>query len=147
MVCCGVEGVEEMFRFIAGLLVVAQIITGCATVKPSPAQGQTREKMAQDRAECSAAAAQATDSKALKEGVVTGGIVGFYLALVGASEGASVGFWTHGSAGDGAWIGAAVGAGIGTIVGLVVGIKKGVEQHRRYQSAYESCLTERGYSI
>ena len=136
MVCSGVEGVEEMFRFIAGLLVVAQIIAGCATVKPSPAH-----------AECSAAAAQATDSKALKEGVVTGGIVGFYLALVGASEGASVGFWTHGSAGDGAWIGAAVGAGIGTIVGLVVGIKKGVEQHRRYQSAYESCLTERGYSI
>ena len=136
-----------MMRLIAGMLILAQLIAGCATVKPSPGQAKTREQVAQDRAECSEAAAKATDSTALKDGALAGGIVGAWLILAGAADGASWGAVTGGSAADGAWIGAAVGAGIGTIVGLVVGIKKGVEQHRRYREAYEGCLGERGYSV
>ena len=125
-------------RTIAVLLVLAQLVAGCATVRSSPPLERT--------AECSEVAAKATDSGALKEGVVAGGLVGAWLILEGASQGAGWGFVTGGSRADGAWIGAAAGAGIGVIVGLVVGIKKGVEQHRRYRDAYEGCLTERGYA-
>lgn len=136
-----------MLRFSAGVLILLQLIAGCATVKPSPGQAKTTEQIAQDRAECSEVAGKATDPAALKDGALTGGLVGAYLILLGAADGASWGALTGGNAGQGAWIGAAVGAGIGTIVGLVVGVKKGVEQHRRYRGAYEGCLTERGYSI
>lgn len=136
-----------MSRLIVGVLILAQLVAGCATVSPSPAQVKTKEQIAQDRAECSEQAAKATDSSALKDGARAGGLVGAYLILAGAAEGASWGAITGGSVADGAWIGAAVGAGIGTVVGLVVGIKKGVERQRRYREAYESCLTERGYSV
>ena len=135
-----------MTRFIAASLILALLVAGCATAKPIPSQGQTGEMVARDRTECSEVAAKATDSGALKEGVVVGGLVGAWLILEGASQGVAWGLVTGGSRSDGAWIGAAVGAGIGTIVGLVVGIKKGVEKHRRYRDAYESCLTERGYA-
>ena len=133
-------------RTIAVLLVLAQLVAGCATVRSSPPLEKTTEQITRDRTECSEVAAKATDSGALKEGVVAGGLVGAWLILEGASQGAGWGFVTGGSRADGAWIGAAAGAGIGVIVGLVVGIKKGVEQHRRYRDAYEGCLTERGYA-
>ena len=136
-----------MTRFIAASLILAQLVAGCATAKPIPNQGQTGEMVARDRAECSEVAANATDSSALKEGAIVGGLIGAWLILEGASQGAGWGLVTGGSAADGAWIGAAVGAGIGTIVGLVVGIKKGVEKHRRYRDTYESCLAERGHSV
>ena len=135
-----------MTRTVAVLVVVAQLLAACATAKPIPSQGQTREMVARDRAECSEVAANATDSSALKEGALIGGLVGVWLILEGASQGVGWGLVTGGSAADGAWIGAAVGAGIGTIVGLVVGIKKGVEQHRRYRDTYDRCLTDRGYA-
>ena len=125
-------------RTIAVLLVLAQLVAGCATVRPSPPLEKT--------VECSEVAAKATDSGALKEGVVVGGLVGAWLILEGAAQGVGWGLVTGGSRSDGAWIGAAAGAGIGAIVGLAVGIKKGVKQHRRYRDAYESCLTERGYA-
>ena len=133
-------------RTIAALLVLAQLVAGCATVRSSPPLEKTTEQIAQDRNECSDVAAKATDSGALKEGVVAGGLVGAWLILEGASRGVGWGVVTGGSRSDGAWIGAAAGAGIGAIVGLAVGIKKGVEQHRRYRDTYESCLIERGYA-
>lgn len=135
-----------MMRLIAGVLILI-LIAGCATVKAAPGQAKTREQITQDRAECAEAATKAAGSNALKEGALTGGIVGAWLILAGAADGATWGVVTGGSASDGAWIGAAVGAGIGTIVGVVVGIKKGVEQHRRYRQTYEGCLSERGYSV
>ncbi|MFZ1061630.1 MAG: hypothetical protein WAP47_20850 [Candidatus Rokuibacteriota bacterium] len=136
-----------MTRTIATFLVLAQLVAGCATLRSSPPQGKTAEGITVDRSECSEVAAKDTDSGPLKEGVVVGGLVGAWLILEGASQGAGWGFLTGGSAADGAWIGAAVGAGIGTIVGLVVGIKKGVEKHRQYKSAYDRCLAERGYAV
>ena len=136
-----------MTRFIAVSVILAQLVAGCATVRPSPPQGKTAEQSTVDRSECSEVAAKATDSAALKEEALVGGLFGVWLILEGASQGAAWGFITGGSAADGAWIGAAVGAGIGTIVGLVVGVKKGVEQHRQYREAYERCLTDRGYPI
>ena len=135
-----------MTRFIAAFLILAQLVPGCATAKPIPNQGQTGEMVARDRTECSEVAANATDSGALKEGVVVGGLVGAWLILEGASQGVAWGLVTGGSRADGAWIGAAAGAGIGVIVGLAVGIKKGVEQGQQYKSAYQRCLTDRGYS-
>lgn len=139
--------VSEVNRFVAGVLILAQLVAGCATAKPVSSQGQTAETGTRDRAECSQEALKAVGGGALKEGALAGGLVGAVLILEGASQGAGWGFVTDGSAADGAWIGAAVGAGIGTIVGVVVGIKKGVEQHRQYRRAYERCLTERGYSV
>ena len=134
-----------MTRSLAALLVLAQLVAACATAKPIPSHGQTGEMVARDRAECSEEALKAAEARPLKEAAQVGGLVGAWLILEGATQGAGWGFVTGGSAADGAWIGAAVGAGIGTIVGLVVGIKKGVEKHQQYQSAYERCLTERGH--
>jgi hypothetical protein len=136
-----------MLRVFVAFLVMAQLATACATVSSSALQGKTTEQIVHDRTECSEVAARATDSAAVKEGAVVGGLVGAWLILEGASQGAGWGLVTGGSAANGAWIGAAAGAGIGTIVGLVVGITKGVEQHRQYRRAYEGCLTERGYPI
>ena len=135
-------------RPIAVLLVFGQLAAGCATVvKSEPAPGQSEAKMARDRAECSQAAARSLDSGALAEGARAGGLVGAYLVLVGAAEGAHWGALIGGSAAEGAWIGAAAGAGIGIIVGLVAGIMKGVDQHRQYRQAYERCLSERGLAL
>jgi hypothetical protein len=75
------------------------------------------------------------------------GLLGFYLVLLGASEGVWWGVITGGSRSDGAWIGAAVGAGIGTIVGLVAGVKKGAERHRQYRETYDRCLTDRSQPV
>ena len=136
-----------MTRFIAVSVILAQMVAGCATAKPIPSQGQSGEMVAQDRSECSQEALKAVGGGALKEGALAGGLVGAYMILVAAADGASWGAVTGGSAANGAWIGAAVGAGVGTIVGLAVGIKKGVEQHRRYRDAYDRCLTERGYLV
>lgn len=135
-----------MMRGIAVLLILAQTAAGCATAgKPLVAQAQSQEE--KDRAECSTLAAQATDSKALKEGEAASAIIDAYLMLVGAADGAWTGAITGGSRSDGAWIGAAAGAGIGLIVGLVAGVKKGVERHRQYRETYDRCLTDRGYSV
>lgn len=132
-------------RGLALLLIV--LLVGCATLAPvtAPPGGKTKEQVAKDRAECSEAAAKTLDSSALAEGARYGALTGAYLMLLGASNGAYFGALNgaHG-AGEGAWIGAAAGAGIGLLVGLAVGINKGIEEHRRYQSAYEGCLRERG---
>jgi len=134
-----------MRRLVARFLIVALLASGCASAKPAPPQGKVQEQVARDRAECSDEAFKAAETRPLKEAAQVGGLVGAWLIVEGAAQGAGWGFATGGSRADGAWIGAAVGAGIGTIVGLVVGIKKGVEKHRQYESAYERCLADRGY--
>jgi len=133
-----------MMRFIAWTLIVA-LAAGCATAKPQPTRTEAEEKMARDQQECAQlAAAEATGMGATMGGV---GLLGFYLVLLGASEGVRWGVVTGGSRSDGAWIGAAAGAGIGLIVGLVAGIKEGAERHRQYRETYDRCLTDRGHSV
>ncbi len=134
-----------MMRFIAWTLIVA-LAAGCATAKPQPTRTEAEEMMARDQ-ECAQLAATAAESAGMAETMRGVGLLGFYLVLLGASEGVRWGVVTGGSRSDGAWIGAAAGAGIGLIVGLVAGIKEGAERHRQYRETYDRCLTDRGHSV
>lgn len=135
-----------MMRFIAWTLIVA-LAAGCATAKPQPTRTEAEEMMARDQQECARLAATAAESAGMAETMRGVGLLGFYLVLLGASEGVRWGVVTGGSRSDGAWIGAAAGAGIGLIVGLVAGIKEGAERHRQYRETYDRCLTDRGHSV
>ncbi len=137
-------------RPLAGFLLLLLLVNGCASVsdvKTSPAQGQTKERVAQDQADCEKAASAATEPGALGKAAGYGILAVGLGALYGASEGVYWGALTRGNAGEAAWIGAAVGGGVGAVVGLVAGIKKGLEEHRQLRGAYEGCLKERGYLV
>ena len=135
-----------MMRFIAWTLIVA-LAAGCATAKPQPTRTEAEEKMARDQQECAQLAAAAAESAGMAETMRGVGLLGFYLVLLGASEGVRWGVVTGGSRSDGAWIGAAAGAGIGLIVGLVAGIKEGAERHRQYRETYDRCLADRSQPV
>lgn len=135
-----------MTRLIAWTLIVA-LAAGCATARPQPTRTEAEEKMARNQQECAQLAATAAESAGMGETMRGVGLLGFYLVLLGASEGAMWGALSGGSRSDGAWIGAAVGAGIGTIVGLVAGVKKGAERHRQYRETYDRCLTDRSQPV
>ena len=135
-----------MMRLIAWTLMVA-LAAGCATARPQPTRTEAEEMMARNQQECAQLAATAAESAGMAETMRGVGLLGFYLVLLGASEGAMWGALSGGSRSDGAWIGAAVGAGIGTIVGLVAGVKKGAERHRQYRETYDRCLTDRSHPV
>ena len=137
-------------RLTAGGLAVALLASGCVSVRASevsPLQAQSVEQITRDHAACEEMAGQTAGSGPLVQGPRYGLLGGGLWALRGAADGARWVLWTGGNAGEGAWIGAAVGAGLGTIVGLAAGIQKGIEAQRQYRSAYESCLSERGYEV
>lgn len=136
-----------MMRLIAWTLMVA-LAAGCATAKPQPTRTEAEEEMAaRDRQECAQLAATTAEATGMAETLRGVGLLGFYLVLLGASEGVRWGVVTGGSRSDGAWIGAAAGAGIGLIVGLVAGIKEGAERHHQYRETYDRCLSDRGHSV
>src|SRR3972149_2573450 len=99
-----------MMRFIAWTLIVA-LAAGCATAKPQPTRTEAEEKMARDQQECAQLAAAAAESAGMAETMRGVGLLGFYLVLLGASEGVRWGVVTGGSRSDGAWIGAGGGGG------------------------------------
>jgi hypothetical protein len=113
------------------------MIAGCATGQP---QIKGSAPLAQVAAACESAVASGDGGAALRSAFEHAGLLGLYLALRGAAEGAWWGAVTGGSAADGAWIGAAAGAGLGMIIGVGVGIHRGLEAHRSHRAAYESCL-------
>ena len=135
-----------MMRFIAWTLMVA-LAAGCATAKPQPTRTEAEEMMARDQQECAQLAATAAESAGMAETMRGVGLLGFYLVLLGASEGVRWGVVTGGSRSDVAWIGAAAGAGIGLIVGLVAGVKKGAERHSQYRETYDRCLADRSQPV
>jgi uncharacterized protein YcfJ len=86
-----------------------------------------------DEADCRELARQASGTAGQ---AVTGGLVG---GLLGAATGAAVGA-AAGSPGKGAAIGAAAG-------GVGGGTYKGIEADQDYQSAFRTCMRNRGHNV
>jgi hypothetical protein len=122
------------------VLLAAILIAGCATGQSVTEGSAPAERRAEITARCESAVASGDGGAAIRSAFEHAGLLGLYLALSGAAEGAWWGAVTGGSAGEGAWIGAAAGAGLGMIIGAGIGIKQGLEAHRSYRAAYESCL-------
>jgi hypothetical protein len=121
-------------------LLATILLTGCATGQPASERSVPAERLPGVTVGCESAVAGGDGWAVVRSAFEHAGLVGLYLALRGAAEGAWWGAVTGGSAGDGAWIGAAAGAGLGMIVGAGVGIHRGLEAHRSYRAAYMSCL-------
>lgn len=115
------------------------LIAGCATGQQVTEGSASAERLADVTAGCESAVASGDGGAAVRSAFEHAGLLGLYLALRGAAEGAWWGAVTGGSAGEGAWIGAAAGAGLGMIIGVGVGINRGLEVHRAYRPAHESC--------
>ncbi len=90
--------------------------------------------LSQDQAECRQLALQASGGTA--QSAVTGTVVG---GLLGAAAGAAIGA-AAGSPGTGAAIGAAAG-------GIGGGTHGGVSAEQDFESAYRTCLRNRGHNV
>jgi hypothetical protein len=117
----------------------AILIAGCATGQPAGKGAAPADRLVQGPAGCAYASAGADGSGAVVSTLQQAGLLGLYLALRGAAEGAWWGAVTGGSAADGAWIGSVAGAGVGTIIGVAVGVKNGLQAHRRHLAWSPSC--------
>jgi outer membrane lipoprotein SlyB len=89
--------------------------------------------VSRDEADCREFARQASRTATQ---AATGGVVG---GLLGAASGAAIGAAT-GNAGKGAAIGGAAG-------GLAGGAYKGIEADQDYQSAFRTCMRNRGHNV
>jgi hypothetical protein len=125
-----------------GHLLLAVLLGGCATARPSTTISVAELGTVEVEASCRQIAADAAGSPALASALKYGTLASAYFVLRGAADGAWWGAVTGGDAGKGAWIGAAVGAGLGTMVGVVAGVKNGVERHGRYRGAYDRCVED-----
>jgi len=123
-----------------GHLLLAALLGGCATARPSTTPPVAELGTVEIEASCRQIAADAAGSPALASALKYGALASAYFVLRGAADGAWWGAVTGGDAAKGAWIGAAVGAGLGTMVGVVAGVKNGVERHGRYRAAYDRCV-------
>lgn len=131
---------------------LALALSGCASTGGwvvSPGQVQPDEQVALDKEECDRSAMERSGPGPFGLGIGYGLIGSALFSLEGAADGARWGAFSggRGSAGDGAWIGAAVGAGAGFLAGFVTGVQKGQASRNQYLSSYESCLSERGYTV
>ncbi len=90
--------------------------------------------LSRDEADCRELARQASGGTAAQ--AATGGVVG---GLIGAASGAAIGA-ASGNAGKGAAIGAAAG-------GLGGGTYQGIEADQNYQSAFRTCMRNRGHNV
>jgi hypothetical protein len=127
-------------RVVIRALLATILIAGCATGQPVDRGSVHAERLAEVTAGCESAVASGDSWVVVRSTFEHAGVLGLYLALRGAAEGAWWGAVTGGSAGDGAWIGAAAGAGLGMIIGAGIGVNKGLEAHRTSRAAYESCV-------
>ena len=120
------------------LLGAALASAGCAEYggyRPvvDPMGDPNAANLSRDEADCRELARQA--SRAGTE-AVTGAVVG---GLIGAASGAAIGAGA-GNAGKGAAIGAAAG-------GVGGGTYKGIEADQNYQSAFRTCMRNRGHNV
>src|SRR5262245_12136767 len=113
-------------------LLATILIVGCATRPPAIESAVPAHRLVELSAFCEAAVGSGDGGAAIRSAFVQAGLLGLYLTLRGAADGAWWGAVSGGSAGDGAWIGAAAGAGLGIIIGVGVGIHKGLEAHRTH---------------
>jgi hypothetical protein len=120
------------------LLGAALTSAGCATYggyRPvvDPYGDPNAANLSRDEADCHELARQASRTGTQ---AATGGVVG---GLLGAASGAAIGAAT-GNAGRGAAIGGAAG-------GLAGGAYKGIEADQDYQSAFRTCMRNRGHNV
>lgn len=129
------------------LLLIVILCSSCATasarVPAYPAQGQSPEKIMQDKSECDTWAEQTT-GRNTAGGAGTGAVVG---GVIGATAGAVLGLVLGsfvGRAGEWAAQGAAVGATAGGLSGAAQGASS---SEMTYVDAYKVCMLGRGYSV
>lgn len=118
---------------------------GCATTgtaNVTPLRGQTAAQQGSDVNVCEEQAAKQTRrGTETAKGAGVGAAVG---ALGGAAAGAGIGAATGGDVGKSAGYGAAAGAATGAATG---GAYKYSRTGRAYESAFDSCMASRGYSV
>ena len=141
---------KRQVAFVAVVLIAVFLLQACAAatapqrVVAYPAWGQPAEQVNRDTAECEAWARQATGytnpaEEGLKKGLTWGVIGGAIGAGIGAAIGAVVG-----DPGQGAALGAIVGGGAG---GVSQGLGGAGDMQGRYERAYMTCMTQRGYAV
>jgi hypothetical protein len=137
---------------VPAVLVVALLVSGCATVPTGPSvmvlpgTGKSFEQFQTDDAVCRQWAAQQTGTTAQKAATgstVSGAVIG---TVVGAAAGAALGA----AAGNPA-VGAAAGAGVGLLGGTAVGASRadayGGSVQRRYDQSYIQCMYAKGNQV
>ena len=146
---------EENMKWKRGLLLllVAAVLTGCATVPTGPTvmvlpgQGKPFEVFMADDGLCRQWALQqiggASPGETANQNVASGAVVG---TIVGAAIGTAVGAAT-GDAGAGAAIGAGAGLLGGTAMGSEAAYGSQWQLQRRYDVAYEQCMYAKGNQI
>jgi uncharacterized protein YcfJ len=136
-------------KLIFLLLVLAIAAGGCATVPrgPSiavlPGSGKTFEQFQTDDATCRQWAEQHlgdSPQDTMNQNTATGAVIG---TAAGAILGAAMGS-TSGHAGTGAAVGAGSGLLLGSAVGASAGQGKVMEAQRRYDIAYQQCMSAKG---
>jgi hypothetical protein len=115
----------------------AQAPAPVAAPRSAPVQVAAARPTSADIAACNQAAASArtTPQGVLKDGVI-GGAIG---AGVGAAGGAIAG------GGKGAGKGAGIGAIVGATAGTMYGLNKANQDDARAETAYRTCMAERGF--
>ena len=146
-------------KLVAILLTTVMLLNACARhqIIIFPEQDQSPARLAQDQAECMAAAEKSTDySDVAGRGLSTtlgGSIVG---AIAGAGLGALLGLWIAanaasddpGKAGLIVGGGAVVGAVVGWFVGTGLGVKASARQAQdQIGDVFQRCMEKRGYKI
>lgn len=139
-------------RGVAGVLVIAVVASGCATVPSGPSvmvlpgSGKNFEQFQMDDGACRQWASQQTGStpgQTATESTVGGAAIG---TLLGAAAGAALG-----AAAGNAGVGAAAGAGVGLLGGTAVGASRGDAYggsvQRRYDQAYIQCMYAKGNQV
>jgi hypothetical protein len=134
------------------MLLLLMVVGGCATVPTGPSvhvmpgPGKTFEQFQADDAVCRQWAAQQigrSPQETVNQNTGVGAVVG---TAAGALLGAAIGA-TEGHAGTGAAIGAGSGLLVGTAAGASAGQVYGMEAQRRYDIAYEQCMSAKGNEV
>jgi hypothetical protein len=139
-------------RMIAFILCSLVAVSGCATVpagpnaRVMPGPGKTFEQFQAEDAACRQWAEQQTGQSPqdlANQNTAAGAVVG---TAAGAALGAIFGA-ASGHAGTGAAIGAGTGLLAGTAVGASSGQVSGMQAQRRYDIAYQQCMSAKGNQV
>ena len=139
-------------RGIAAALVIALVVSGCATIPSGPSvmvlpgSSKNFEQFQMDDGLCRQWASQqagGTNDQATAGSTIRGAAIG---TLIGAAAGAALGA----AAGNPA-LGAAAGAGAGLLGGSAVGVSRGDAYagslQRQYDQAYIQCMYAKGNQV
>src|SRR5262245_20621030 len=153
----GAARLARCVELVAILLTTVMLLNACARhqIIVFPEQDQSPAQLAQDQAECMAAAEKSTGySDVARKGLSTtlgGSIVG---AIGGAGLGTLLGLWIAANAAsdDAGTAGLIVGGGavVGAVAGWFVGTGLGVRASARHAQdqigeAFQRCMEKRGY--